>query len=72
MALLGVLLLYKMRSFLGAAAMSAAGGLAAMGIINLTGLLTGISLPITLFSVLTSVVLGAPGVISLLLMQMFW
>lgn len=70
--LLCILLIYRLRRFLGAAAISAAGGLAAMGVINLTGFLTGISLQFNLFSLLVSVALGAPGVISLLLMQMFW
>ncbi|MEG0754283.1 MAG: pro-sigmaK processing inhibitor BofA family protein [Angelakisella sp.] len=69
---LGILVIYRMRRLLGAAAISAVGGIAAIGLINVTGFLTGITLPFNLFSLLVSVALGAPGVISLLLMQMFW
>lgn len=69
---LGLLLLYRMRRFLGASILSAVGGLATMGIVNLTGIVTGITLQFNLFSLLVSLVLGAPGVISLLLLQMFW
>lgn len=70
--LLALMLLLRLRRFLGVAAASAVGGLATIGLINVTGLATGILLPFNLFSLLVSLVLGAPGVISLLLMQMFW
>lgn len=69
---LALILLYRMRRFFGAAVISAVGGLATIGLINLSGLLTGIMLPFNLFSLLVAGVLGAPGIISLLLMQMFW
>ena len=51
---------------------SAAGGLAALGAVNLTGLLTGVALPLNLFSLLVCCLLGAPGVITMLLLRLFW
>lgn len=69
---LGILLLYRMRKMLGAFIVSSVGGIATIGLVNLTGLLTGITLQFNLFSLLVAAVLGVPGVISLLLMQMFW
>ncbi|MEG1874234.1 MAG: pro-sigmaK processing inhibitor BofA family protein [Angelakisella sp.] len=70
--LLIVVLLYRMRRFLGALTLSAASGLAAMGLVNLTAALTGVFLPFNLFSLAVSLALGVPGVISLLLLRMFW
>lgn len=70
--ILSALLLFRLRRLFGAVVLSALGGFLALAAINLTGTLTGILLPVNLFSVGISAVLGAPGVISLLLMQMFW
>ena len=51
---------------------AAAGGLLTLGMVNLTGLITGVLLPLNLFSLLVCCFLGAPGVITLLLFQLFW
>ena len=66
------LALFRVRKILGAAALSAAGGLAALGAVNLTGRLTGVALPLNLFSLLVCCLLGAPGVITMLLLRLFW
>lgn len=51
---------------------SAATGFAALGIVNLSAALTGVALPFNLFTALCCTVLGAPGVISLMIMKLFW
>ena len=43
-----------------------------MTAVNLTGLITGVVLPLNVFSLLVCCLLGAPGVISLLVLQLFW
>ena len=45
-------------------------GVAALGLVNLTAAFTGVSLPFNWFTAFTSVVLGAPGVVSLLVLGM--
>ena len=47
-------------------------GCAALGAMNLTGLVTGVVLPLNLFTLFVTTVLGAPGVVSLLVLQLFW
>lgn len=69
---IGLVLLIRMRKAVGTALSSAAMGLAAMGAVNLTGLVTGVVLPWNLFTLLVSIVLGAPGVVSMLVLQLFW
>ena len=71
-ALILVAIAIRMRRVLGAMAGAAAGGLLTLGMVNLTGLITGVLLPLNLFSLLVCCFLGAPGVITLLLFQLFW
>lgn len=52
--------------------MSAAMGFAALGAVNLTGLATGVALPLNLFTTLVTLMLGMPGVVSMLVLQLFW
>ena len=54
------------RSALGGAVL----GVAALGLVNLTAAFTGVSLPFNWFTAFTSVVLGAPGVVGLLVLGM--
>lgn len=43
-------------------------GMAALGLVNLTGRATGVVLPLNGFTAFVGVVLGAPGVVCLLLL----
>ncbi len=70
--LLGALLLFRLRRLLKAFFCSAVGGAIALAAVNLTGIITGVTLPLNLFSLGVCGILGAPGVISLLVMQLFW
>jgi len=47
-------------------------GFTALGAVNLTGLFTGVTLPWNLFTLLVTLVLGMPGVVSMLVLQLFW
>lgn len=67
-----LVVLIRVRKAIGTAAASAAMGAAAMGAVNLTGLVTGVVLPVNLFTVLVTLVLGAPGVVAMLVLQLFW
>jgi len=67
-----LIILIRTRRIWRALITSAAGGLAALGIVNLSGLLTGVTLPVSIFSLGISCVLGPAGVISLLLLRVFW
>ena len=67
-----LVLLIRMRRAVGTAVSSAAMGVAAMGAVNLTGLLTGVMLPWNLFTLLVCTILGAPGVVAMLVLQLFW
>lgn len=67
-----LVLLIRARRAVGTAAASAAMGAAAMGAVNLTGLVTGVVLPVNLFTALVTLVLGAPGVVAMLVLQLFW
>ena len=69
---LALALLIRMRKAIGTAVVSAAMGFTALGAVNLTGLLTGVTLPWNLFTLLVCTVLGAPGVVSMLVLQLFW
>ena len=69
---LALALMIRMRRALGTAAASAVMGFTAMGAVNLTGLVTGVTLPWNLFTLLVCTVLGAPGVVSMLVLQLFW
>ena len=68
----GLALLIRLRKAVGTALSSAAMGCAALGAVNLTGLVTGVVLPLNLFTLFVTTVLGAPGVVSLLVLQLFW
>lgn len=67
-----LVLLIRVRKAIGTAAASAAMGAAAMGVVNLTGLVTGVVLPVNLFTALVTLVLGAPGVVAMLVLRLFW
>lgn len=43
-----------------------------MGIVNLTSAFTGFTIPFNVFSLLLCTLLGAPGIITLTLMRLFW
>lgn len=47
-------------------------GVMSLFIVNVTGIFTGIALPISLLSVFTSVFLGIPGVTMLLALNLFF
>lgn len=51
--------------------LSAFQGVAAMFAVNLTGFVTGVVLGVNWYTLLTSAVMGIPGVISLLLLDCF-
>ena len=72
MFILGALLIFRLRRLLKAMFFSAVGGGVALAAVSLTGLITGVTLPLNLFSMGVCAGLGAPGVISLLVMQLFW
>lgn len=71
-AIMVFIVLWKNRKLLGAMVTSAVGGVAAIILVNLTGVATGITIVLNVFSVCVALILGVPGVIALLLMQMFW
>lgn len=52
-------------------AVSALQGLAAMCAVNLTGLATGVTVAVNWYTILSSVILGLPGVIGMLAMNLF-
>jgi hypothetical protein len=51
-------------------AISSVGGLAAFGTVNLTGMLTGISLVPNLWTICIAVFLGLPGVIGMMFLKL--
>lgn len=51
---------------------SAAVGLATLAAINLSSSLTGVCLAVSAWTIMVAGVLGLPGVISLLLIKIFW
>lgn len=65
-------LVMRFRHLLGAWLFSAAGGVAALGLLHLTSGMTGILLPVNLFSLSVSLVLGLPGTVALLACRLFW
>lgn len=67
-----LVLLIRMRRAIAVAGASAAMGFLALGAVNLSGLVTGVTLPWNLFTLLVSLVLGMPGVVSMLMLQLFW
>ena len=69
---LALVAVIRLRRAIGTAAASAAMGFTALGAVNLTGLVTGVTLPLNLFTLLVCTVLGAPGVVSKLVLQLFW
>lgn len=69
---LAVLLMLRRRGAARAFLGSAAAGAASLGLVSVTGFLTGVALPFNLFTLLVCLGLGAPGVIGLLVMKLFW
>lgn len=53
-------------------ALSCGGGLAALGAVNLSGLLTGVSLGLNVWTFGVSAVLGVPGVVMMLFLKWMW
>lgn len=51
---------------------SAATGLGALGLVNLTSVYTGVALPLSLLSLGSAVVGGIPGVVALLMLRLIW
>lgn len=51
---------------------SAVAGFAALAAINLTASMTGVGLAISVWSIAVAGVLGLPGVVSMLLLKIFW
>ena len=51
--------------------LSAFQGIAAMFAVNITGLITGVALSVNWYTILTSALMGIPGVISMLLLDCF-
>lgn len=47
-------------------------GLASLVAVNLTGAFTGISLPVSLLTILTSIIGGIPGVTALLFLNLYF
>lgn len=47
-------------------------GLASLAAVNLTGVFTGISLPVSLLTILTSIIGGIPGVTALLFLNLYF
>jgi hypothetical protein len=67
-----VILLLRNPAGLKRFAASAAGGVAAFAAVDLTGALTGIALVPNLWTVCTAVVLGLPGVVTMLLLRLMF
>lgn len=53
-------------------ALSALQGVAALCAVNLTGMITGVTIAVNWYTVLSYVVLGLPGVIGTLILNMFF
>lgn len=51
---------------------SAATGLGALVLVNLTAAFTGVALPVSLLSLGAAVIGGIPGVVALLLLRLLW
>lgn len=51
---------------------SAAVGLVALTAVNLTAAFTGVSLAFSVWSIMAAGLLGLPGVVSMLLVKIFW
>lgn len=67
-----VILLLRNVSALKRWALSAVGGLAAFGVVNLTGLLTGVSIVPNLWTVCTAVILGLPGIVGMMFVKLIF
>jgi inhibitor of the pro-sigma K processing machinery len=51
---------------------SAVAGFAALAAINLTASLTGVGLAVSVWSIAAAGLLGLPGVVSMLMLKIFW
>jgi ABC-type transporter Mla maintaining outer membrane lipid asymmetry permease subunit MlaE len=65
-----VILLLRNTNALKRLALSSVGGLAAFGTVNLTGLLTGVSLVPNLWTICTAIFLGLPGVVCMMFLKL--
>lgn len=70
--MLGLILLIRFRKTLGNWLLSALGGVAALGLVSLTTGITGILMPINVFSLLVCLVLGLPGAVGMMFLNLFW
>lgn len=64
-----IIMLLRNKRALGHLALNSAGGLAAFGVVNLTGMLTGVSLIPNLWTIAIAVLMGLPGVVCLLFLK---
>lgn len=53
-------------------ALNSFAGFAALGIVNLTGILTKITLAVNLWSLLIAALLGLPGITGLMFLKFMW
>lgn len=67
-----VILLLRNPAALKRFAASAAGGLAAFAAVDLTGTLTGITLVPNLWTVCAAIILGLPGVVTMLFLKLIF
>lgn len=51
---------------------SAAAGFAALAAVNLSASLTGVGIAVSVWTIAAAGILGLPGVISMLLLKIFW
>lgn len=51
---------------------SAAAGFAALAVVNLSATVTGVGLAVSVWTIAVAGILGLPGVISMLLLKIFW
>ena len=62
----------KSGSFFRTLLLSALSGVATMAMINVLTRFTGVTLPVNMYTVLSSAVLGIPGVLGLLVVRLFF
>lgn len=62
----------KSGSFLRTLLLSALSGLLTMAVINILSGYTGVTLPVNLYTVLSSTALGVPGVLGLLTLRLYF
>lgn len=65
-----LIVLLRNRRLLKRIALSSLGGLAALGAVDLTGILTGVTLAFNFWTFASAVVLGLPGVVAMMLIKL--